>query len=130
MKEGGWVPDVVVCSNALRTRQTLEAMREEMPELEDADAHFLGSLYTISQLDGQTRAHIETIVETEAQSHHGCVLCLGHNKGWEEAASSFADQQVKLGNCSAAVLSGLGQNWSEAFKSEAEWRLVTVITPH
>lgn len=130
MREGGWIPDVVICSNALRSKQTLEAMGEELPELEDADAHFLGSLYTISQLDGQTRAHLQTIVETEARSQHACVLCLGHNKGWEEAASSFVNQHVKLGNCSAAVLSGIGQDWNEAFGSEAEWRLITVLTPN
>lgn len=41
-------------------------------------------------LDGQTRAHLSDIVAAEAAPEHSCCLCLGHNKGWEEAASSFA----------------------------------------
>lgn len=90
LKEAGWLPDVLVCSNSLRSRQTLDVMRQELPELEDVDAHFLGSLYSISQLDGQTRTHLEEVVAAEASTTHACVLCLGHNKGWEEAASSFA----------------------------------------
>ena len=80
---------MLICSNSARSRQTLEEMRRGLPELEDADSHFLGSLYTISQLDGQTRAHLQEVVAAEAADTHACVLCLGHNKGWEEAASSF-----------------------------------------
>jgi hypothetical protein len=50
----------------------------------------LGSLYTTAALDGQTRAHLTELVCAEATPAHDCCLCLGHNKGWEEAASSFA----------------------------------------
>lgn len=56
----------------------------------EADQHFLGSLYTTAALDGQTRGHLSELVAAEAASSHSCCLCLGHNKGWEEAASSFA----------------------------------------
>lgn len=94
LRDVGWLPDVLVCSNSLRSRQTLEMMREELPELENADAHFLGSLYSISQLDGETRNHLQEVVATEASGIHTCVLCLGHNKGWSEAASSFVVSDV------------------------------------
>jgi len=56
-----------------------------------AETHFRGSLYTIAALDGMTRKHLQNvIVDACRQSMHDCVLCLGHNKGWEEAATSFA----------------------------------------
>ena len=56
-----------------------------------AETHFKGSFYTIAALDGMTRKHLQNvIVDACRQSVHECVLCLGHNKGWEEAASSFA----------------------------------------
>lgn len=56
-----------------------------------AETHFRGSLYTIAALDGMTRKHLQTvIVDACRQSMHDCVLCLGHNKGWEEAATDFA----------------------------------------
>lgn len=89
LRARGWIPQVVVCSNALRTRQTYDSLSSMIPELEDADLHFLGSLYTIAALDGHTRGFLEGLVAAEASSTQTCVLCLGHNKGWEEAASSF-----------------------------------------
>ena len=81
LKAAGWLPDVLIASNAVRSRETLDAMREVLPELDYADIHYLGSLYTISQLDGQTRAHLQDIVAGEASEKNRCVLCLGHNKG-------------------------------------------------
>jgi hypothetical protein len=86
-------------------------------------------LYTISQLDGQTRAHLQEVVIAEATAAQKTVLCLGHNKGWEEAASSYAGETVKLGNCYAALLEGSGENWNAAFEEEAAWELVSVLRP-
>lgn len=133
----GWVPSVAVCSNALRTRQTFESMCVAFPSLEEADAHFLGSLYTAAALDGETRDMLQTLVAAEAghTSHHHCVLCLGHNRGWEEAASSFAGKDVTLGHCHAALLELSGvASWEEAFDKDGvletkTWTLVDVLIP-
>jgi phosphohistidine phosphatase SixA len=75
---GGWTPQVAVCSNAARSRQTLDAMRAALPALEDADAHALGRLYATSQLDGATRGALEAAVAAEARVGDGVVLVLGH----------------------------------------------------
>lgn len=40
----GWVPDLILASNAVRTKQTLDAMSAVMPALGDVDSHFYGSL--------------------------------------------------------------------------------------
>jgi phosphohistidine phosphatase SixA len=105
LRAAGWLPQVVVCSNAQRTRQTLDQMQKAVPELADSDAHFLGSLYTTAALDGQTRGHLAEIVAAEAAQAHTCCLCLGHNKGWEEAASSFAVSAApNLFQCCASLL--------------------------
>lgn len=58
LRTESWVPDVLVCSNALRSRQTLAEMRREL-DVDHADEHYLGSLYTLSQTDGQTRSHLQ-----------------------------------------------------------------------
>jgi hypothetical protein len=51
------------------------------------DAHFLGSLYTVAALDGQTKHHLEeTIRSVASDAAHFCVMCVGHNKGWEEVS--------------------------------------------
>jgi hypothetical protein len=52
-----------------------------------------------------------------------------HNKGWEEAATSFARQAVRLHTASAALFESAGRTWQEATGPEVEWRLVTVLTP-
>ncbi len=104
-------------------------MREALPALDYADIHFLGSLYTISQLDGQTRAHLEEVVAGEASGVTTCVLCLGHNKGWQEAAVSFSGEDLKLDNCSAALLEGRGETWEAALGEGAAWRLVGLLQP-
>lgn len=129
LRAAGWLPEVVICSNAQRTRQTLDVLQKVMPELGEADQHFLGSLYTTAALDGQTRGHLSELVAAEAASSHSCCLCLGHNKGWEEAASSFAGETVRLGNAHAALLEAQGASWAEALAEGTRWRLVQVLTP-
>lgn len=130
LRDAGWIPEVLIASNATRSRQTLEELRRQIPALEDADAHFLGSLYTVSQLDGQCQSHIANVVATEASLQHTCVLCLGHNKGWEEAASGWAGQHVDLDNCNAALLETEAESWTKAFAEDSVWRLVDVVRPY
>jgi phosphohistidine phosphatase SixA len=110
---------------------TLDAMAEADDALGGVDAHFLGSLYTVAALDGQTRAHLEEVIRGVAcDTANFCVMCVGHNKGWEEAASSFAQRAVRLTTASAALLeSAVGRTWHDATAPEGEWRLVSIVTP-
>jgi hypothetical protein len=38
---------------------------------------------------------------------------MGHNKGWEEAASMFSGDSVVLKTCNAALLEAAGKSWVE-----------------
>ena len=38
---------------------------------------------------------------------------MGHNKGWEEAASMFSGDSVVLETCNAALLEAAGKSWVE-----------------
>lgn len=211
LREMGWVPDVILASNAKRTRQTLEAMTTDFEELENADVHYLGSLYTAAALDGHTRPHLqvgvgsralllcqqlaccrpppcatdrntaliaplfapvrqpaccsgvgcafgahtactpaacrkhpckcgsspavsiyvsqERITELAEDDRHFTVLCIGHNKGWEEAASSFVKQEVRLKSATAALIQQASDRWQEALQDGAVWELVAVVAP-
>ena len=55
----GWLPDLIMSSNSLRTRQTLQAMAEAAAAFGAAETHLLGSLYTVAALDGQTLKHLQ-----------------------------------------------------------------------
>jgi len=38
----GWLPDLIIASNSVRTKQTLDAMAEAQGRIGQADAHYLG----------------------------------------------------------------------------------------
>lgn len=90
LQSRGWLPDLVICSNALRTRQTLEAMQHASPDFAAPTHKYFASLYTVAALDGQTRRHIAECITGAVAESVACVMCVGHNKGWEEAATSLA----------------------------------------
>jgi phosphohistidine phosphatase SixA len=159
----GWLPDLVLASDAARSRQTLAAMAAAVPALGDAPAFFRGALYTAAALDGQTAPALAAALEEAGAGGGGAagdaaatagapppttttpttVLALGHNKGWEEAASALAGCAVRLEAASAALLevsSGGGADGattaSPAFTSwpaalaggEGDWTLVGLVS--
>ena len=62
-----------------------------------------------------------------------CVMCIGHNKGWEEAASELSGESVALETANAAVLEARGGAdvaWADALSAAgAAWDLRGVLTP-
>jgi hypothetical protein len=40
---------------------------------------------------------------------------MGHNRGWEEAASMFTGTSVELKTCNAALLEATGKSWEEVW---------------
>lgn len=38
---------------------------------------------------------------------------MGHNKGWEEAASMLSGASIELKTCNAALLEATGKTWEE-----------------
>jgi phosphohistidine phosphatase len=126
----GWIPDIVMSSNSLRSKQTFEGMKSVIEEMNIADLHFLGSLYTESQLDGHTLPHLIQLLCVEASDEdHKCVLCLGHNKGWEEAASMLAMDSIHLSNGDAALFEASGDSWEELLQGEnlQRWKCFKII---
>jgi phosphohistidine phosphatase len=132
----GFTPHLLLSSNSARSKQTYAMMKEAMPALEEADLHFFGSLYTESQLDGHTLPHLMELIRRLGDvSRHSCVLCLGHNKGWEEAASALAGEQVMLKNGDAALFElEIGEGdvvWRDAMSRVGQrsgWRFVDLLS--
>lgn len=56
------------------------------------------------------------------------VMCVGHNRGWEEAASGFCGQPVTLPTASAALMQVEADSWEDALKEGTKWTLVGVVT--
>jgi phosphohistidine phosphatase len=87
----GYAPDVVLCSTARRTRETLELMKGALPA--HAQTQFLQSLYMAAP-----REMLAEIGKTPAKA--GTVMLLGHNPGIGSLAALLAgDGDAKtLGN--------------------------------
>lgn len=63
----------------------------------------MGSLYTVAALDGQTKHHLEeTIRSMASDAKNFCVMCVGHNKGWEEVSEAMVRQSI----CPAQPIAG------------------------
>lgn len=77
----GWLPDLVVASDALRSRQTLDAMGEEVPALKKVRVRFAGSLYAAAAMDDNQTARALAATLEEA---------LSCSSGSEDEASTAA----------------------------------------
>lgn len=122
-------PTVAICSDASRARQTLAEMTEEVGALKDASQHFEASIYAGAAMDGTTRALLTDLVSQHAPVDAETVLCIGHNKGWEEAASDFSGKEVKLHPGSFALLESRPHATWLAALEDLPWTLVEVSHP-
>lgn len=125
------MPQLVLCSDTVRSRETVDALIAAEPLFAAARVSYLPSLYAASAMDGETAAHLRFALNAALS---GCsvapqtVMCVGHNRGWEDAASEFAGQEVELKTANAAVLAS-EMGWTEALRAGVVWALRGVLTP-
>lgn len=127
----GWIPELILSSDAQRTRETLRIMQEEVQGFSDAEVHFLSSFYSVAAMDGQTAEHLQQSICEYSRDEILTVMCMGHNRGWEEAASILSGVSVELKTCNAALLEATGKSWEEAFSlaGVGGWKLLDIIKP-
>jgi len=126
----GWVPGCILSSDSLRTKETLDEMAAIHNNFKAVDTTYLSSLYTVAALDGQTHEHLQEQLVKMVGDEVECVMCVGHNRGWEEAASEFCGEEVELGSASAALLEGWGNSWEEVLSYDSGlWELRQIINP-
>lgn len=154
----GWMPDLTLCSNSRRSRETVEVMRATDEGFGRAErTSYLGSLYHFASLDGQLRHHLnECVLErtTTRDEDAGAegesvgveeglaceyvadartIMVVGHNKGMEEAASEYCGEDVRLQVATAAILErargGPDETWEQAMEDAGGWTLVAIASP-
>ncbi|XP_009802383.1 uncharacterized protein At3g52155, chloroplastic [Nicotiana sylvestris] len=129
--ELGWIPKLILSSDALRTRETLKIMQEQVQAFLEAEVHFISSFYSVAAMDGQTAEHLRQAICKYSRDEIFTVMCMGHNRGWEEAASMFSGVTVELKTCNAALLEATGKSWEEAFSlaGPGGWKLQGLVKP-
>lgn len=101
--ERGWRPDRVLCSDAVRARETWE-LAESTLDPRPA-VHLDRRLY----LAGPHQ--IREVVQDQPEDV-GTLLLVGHNPGWEDCVAWFAGEDVVLKTATVAVLES---------KEDASW---------
>ncbi|OIT29109.1 PREDICTED: uncharacterized protein LOC109211791 [Nicotiana attenuata] len=127
----GWIPELILSSDALRTRETLKIMQEQVQAFLEAEIHFISSFYSVAAMDGQTAEHLKQAICKYSRDGILTVMCMGHNRGWEEAASMLSGVSVELKTCNAALLEATGKSWEEAFSlaGPGGWKLQGLVKP-
>merc|ERR1711977_11840 len=138
------LPDLVLSSDARRTKETYEHMCKASPELERAHVHYLPEFYGIFNTSAtsvimdlvweKTNALRPKEVET--------VLCLGHNDGWELALNELVDRKTSLPFFEGGELAMKTadvyvleqpendddfKSWDDIFTSHGKWSIETYI---
>lgn len=119
LAEIGWIPDKIISSDSLRTRETagLLSLTWDLAAVEFTNSFYLAGPDAIREMVPMLAAK------------HRTILVLGHNHGWEEAVQRFSGETAILKTASAALLTCRAESWEEAFASPHRWQLVDVIHP-
>ncbi|THF97825.1 hypothetical protein TEA_010643 [Camellia sinensis var. sinensis] len=59
LQQLGWIPELILSSDAVRTKETLKTMQEQVRGFLEAEVHFISSFYSIAAMDGQTAEHLQ-----------------------------------------------------------------------
>lgn len=108
----GWVPDLALVSNAVRTKETWDEMKIILGGA--IPTTYLESLYLggLSELSSALLS-----CDKEAQT----ILALGHNPGWSDAASELSGIPTSLGECESALLYSRNLDWTKAILNTHGW---------
>lgn len=111
----GWRPELVVSSDAARTVETWRRMSPSFGE-RPIDARFSRDLYLAGLPELRAAAR-------DWPDRHRTVMAIGHNPGWEGAASALSGEHVEMTTCNAVCLEGPAESWAAAL----EGRLAKIL---
>ena len=117
--ENGWLPEIVLSSDAQRTRETFAGLSDGFAA--KVKVRFLRSFYQ----SGQASAEDEMLMLPDSVS---CALFLGHNPGWEHLVEKLTGKAVAMEPATAVVVSQELNSW-ENTASAGRWELDDVVLP-
>ena len=115
----GWVPELVLSSDSMRTRQTWHYMAPVFGR--DIAVQYCPELYLAGLV--QMTAAIE-----EIGSDVSTVMVLVHNPGWESAVLDLSGHPIQLTTANAVLLTTVAHSWAAAIHGPT-WQFVDVLRP-
>jgi phosphohistidine phosphatase len=119
LRELGWVPQVVVSSDATRTRETWEHMAAALgsaPAVTFTRDLYLMGIDEIRAVLHDLRAEVDT------------AMVLGHNPGWEDAVHALCGVRARMMPCAAALLRAPADAWPDV-AARSSWTLDELVRP-
>jgi phosphohistidine phosphatase len=105
------IPDLILSSDALRTRTTTELVVEE--------SHFDGEIiYSRDLYAAESETCIQVLAEMGGEAR--CVMIVGHNPGLEELLQDLTGEYMPLPTAALAQVNLAIDHWSELAASELE----------
>lgn len=119
LRARGFSPDLILCSDARRATQTLDAVTR--------GGNFTG--IATKTLKFLYLASAETLILRccEVDSSIESLMAIGHNPGWSEAATQLSGTPLSLGTAQAALLEHAGDDWVQTLHDPHSWKLKAII---
>ncbi|KAF5937096.1 hypothetical protein HYC85_024602, partial [Camellia sinensis] len=137
LQQLGWIPELILSRkrnrdryNAVRTKETLKTMQEQVRGFLEAEVHFISSFYSIAAMNRQTAEHLQHAICKFSRDEILTVMCMGHNRGWEEAASMFSGTSIELKTCNAVWTFILIHNNSRSAKNFSRYKPRRICAIH
>jgi phosphohistidine phosphatase len=118
LKQLGWIPDLVLCSDATRTKQTFEKMTKQI----DSQVSFLSSLYESSPT---TMLNEIAFVSDDIQT----LMILAHNPGISECTQALSAHFIELTTANVACFEAEIDSWANIHTSQGAWQLKHWLEP-
>ena len=116
----GMLPEMVISSTSIRTRQTWEHMQSVLEAT--IPVHFCKSLYHGSLSDIKAQV-------LDKGKPYDRILVLGHNPGWEYAATMLGGSYLEMTTANVVILCTNEECWQTAFSESTIWKIITHIQP-
>ena len=113
------VPDVIVCSTAVRARQTVDYLLETLPY--EGKVTYSRDLYHAG-----TESFLDEIYKLDEQIQ--CAMLVGHNPGMEMAVEDLTGEWVRMPTAAVARIDFEVNSWQE-ITEDIEGTLVEIYTP-
>lgn len=113
-----YLPDMIYCSTAQRTRETLELLTSEIgliPRIHFSDAIYEASVGSLVELIQNTSDEFQSI------------MIIGHNPGMELCIKFFTDELIQMPTATIVLIELNIDSWAEV--SISHGKIVDVLRP-
>ncbi|NRA46730.1 MAG: hypothetical protein HRU09_17410 [Oligoflexales bacterium] len=114
-----WMPEHILCSDANRTKETFQNLKNTMnfkPDVVLCSSFYLGGV-------NEVLGEIEKVKDGVMN-----LLLIGHNPTFSELASQLSGELISLSPANAVVLEKQCSSWAQAVHEEG-WELIKFLSP-